>query len=273
MFAKLLKYDYRATRRYGFACLIAIGVATLLGSLVLLFLCNFFQGGTEGTPLFQSITAIGSMLLMYGIIFVISLTNTVILVICMVHYYKNLVTDEGYLTFTLPVKVDHILLAKFTNSTLWALVIGAATILSFVIMASVGLAYFDVLAEFADITRLLASLVSGTGVAILIFAIIFSLLSLANTHLLYYMAIFLGSVIAKKNKALAAIGCVLGVNFIYSSIYSIIYSIFVTSISLSTHVDIALLVLLIIGCIVMAGLDFLFYYLTRRMMHRSLNLP
>ena len=273
MFAKLLKYDYRATRKYGYICLITIGVATLIGSLLLLFICNFFQNGTEGAPFIESLVAMSSIMLMYCVFFVITLTNTAILVVCLIHYYKNLVTDEGYLTFTLPVTADQILLSKLANSLIWSTVIAFATVLSLTIIATTGVSFFGAMDELAIIIAELKNLITGSGVAFGIFSFIFGALSLINSHLLYYMAIFLGSVIAKKNKALAAIGCVFGVYFIYSTIGSIIYSFFVTSISIAKNPVNALLVLTIIGCVVMAGLNVLFYYLTRRMMRNSLNLP
>ena len=47
----------------------------------------------------------------------------VTLIFVFIRYYKNFFTDEGYLTFTLPVKRSTLLNAKTVNAMIWGLLL------------------------------------------------------------------------------------------------------------------------------------------------------
>lgn len=118
MLGKLLKYELRATAR------ILLPVYLLL--MVLAGLCRLFlelsaQYDAPALVIFQNITSL---------IFFLSLAGVSALsVLLMVYrFYKNLMTDEGYLMFTLPVTVDQIIWSKLLVAELWTVVVVAVDV-------------------------------------------------------------------------------------------------------------------------------------------------
>ena len=274
MFSKLLKYDFRAVKRFAIIILTIIAVAAVLGSVDLAYICGLIKSGAlETDSLFSVLSMTSSVFMMYFVVFLLGLASTAMLVVSMIHFYKNLVTDEGYLTFTLPVTPKQILLSKFTNSTLCSLAVSVATGIAIVIIVLVGFGVSGLLGEFFSILWEGIKITTWQFWVIMVLMSIFGLVSLANTHLLYYMAIILGSIIVKKNKALAAIGCVVGVGFIYSSVTSTVYTILMSTTAFFENVVASIIILLSVAIVLLAGLSYLFYYLTERMLSRSLNLP
>lgn len=112
MFLKLFKYDFKSIIKkivYYYIILIAVAIFAKIIDLLLTNTDFFFLA------YFPRMIYIMTM----------SLGLTVALILCMIRYYKNMLSDQGYLTHTLPVKRSHILLAKL----LATLVIEAITIL------------------------------------------------------------------------------------------------------------------------------------------------
>ncbi|MBO4853623.1 MAG: hypothetical protein J5482_00555 [Oscillospiraceae bacterium] len=112
MLGKLLKYELRATAR------ILLPVYLLL--MVLAGLCRLFlelsaQYDAPALGIFQNITSLLFFLSLAGV--------TALSVLLMIYrFYKNLMTDEGYLMFTLPVTVDQIIWSKLLVAELWTVV-------------------------------------------------------------------------------------------------------------------------------------------------------
>ena len=52
-------------------------------------------------------------------VFVLAALVTVTTILILYRYYKNFFTDEGYLTFTLPVTRDQLLWSKIINAFIW----------------------------------------------------------------------------------------------------------------------------------------------------------
>lgn len=111
MFLKLFKYDFKSViTKIVFYYIILIAVA-IFAKIIDTILAN-----TQ----FASLSTLPSLL--YNFIMLSGVM--VALVLCMIRYYKNMLSDQGYLTHTLPVKRSQILLSKL----LVTLVIEAITI-------------------------------------------------------------------------------------------------------------------------------------------------
>lgn len=67
-------------------------------------------------------------------IFALFALCALMMVFMMVHFYKNLVTDEGYLTFTLPVSPANILCSKLFTAFVWNILAWIAAFCAFVIL-------------------------------------------------------------------------------------------------------------------------------------------
>ena len=109
MLGKLMKYELRATSR------------TMLPLFLLTLLLSVFT--RMSTAVVQhthtNITESLNMLLIFA--FVLALVGTAVfsVVLMVVRFRNNLMTDEGYLMFTLPVSVHQLLWAKLLVSMLW----------------------------------------------------------------------------------------------------------------------------------------------------------
>ena len=109
MLGKLMKYELRATGR------------TMLPLFLLTLLLSVFT--RMSTAVVQhthtNITESLNMLLIFA--FVLALVGTAVfsVVLMVVRFRNNLMTDEGYLMFTLPVSVHQLLWAKLLVSMLW----------------------------------------------------------------------------------------------------------------------------------------------------------
>lgn len=119
MLGKLLKHEWKATWK----------VPTLLIGLNLF--CSLAAGASFALPIWESdwvglpISAVMVMMLFYFAMIGSSLGITIYMA---VRYYKNMYTDEGYLTHTLPVSARQLLLTKVINMSAWSL-IGVVSIL------------------------------------------------------------------------------------------------------------------------------------------------
>lgn len=121
MLGKLMKYEFKATARIFvplFAALLAMAAVTKLT-----------LGLRMQTPHVISL-ALSIMLIVAA--FVITLILTV------QRFYKNLMTDEGSLMFTLPVDTGRLIWSKLLVATIWTVVCTAVVFLSLMIMASSG---------------------------------------------------------------------------------------------------------------------------------------
>lgn len=165
MLKKLLKHEYKATARFflptygGFALLLLVQRLSLLwastmrhdqsflGQLARIVM-NLFS--------FASVLALIALLLcpmIYGI----------------TRFYKNMLSDEGYLSFTLPVTVGQHLISKLLVMLSWQ-------ILTFFVAAGCGVLYFlsvhpqDVQEMFSDLGFVFQTIldVKGWGVLVVV---------------------------------------------------------------------------------------------------------
>lgn len=190
MLGKLIKYEFKATGRV---------FLPLFGALLLLALVSrLFISLRLKAP-----SGIGIALSVFMIIAVFVIT----LIITLQRFYKNLLTNEGYLMFTLPVSTDSIIWSKLIVAAVWNILSIVAVTAAVLIMAvtesdlSIHLAQLAALLDKAGINTALlgvfisefvvlavASLVSG----ILMFYACMSVSLLMNRNrILFSFAAFL----------------------------------------------------------------------------------
>lgn len=108
MLGKLIKYEFKGTARLYLPFFALLILLTAVNRISLQFGLGHSQA--------MEIPAVISMML-YIIavvaIFVIAMVATV------QRFYKNFMTDEGYLMFTLPVSQDGLILSKLIVATIW----------------------------------------------------------------------------------------------------------------------------------------------------------
>ena len=120
MLGKLLKYELKATSRVFIPLYIAILVVSIVNGLSLnLEILNI-----------QGLATIVLMCLFISL-FVITIVVTI------QRFNKNLLKDEGYLMFTLPVSSKYLVLSKYLTSLIWTFLSFIVALLSFTIIFTI----------------------------------------------------------------------------------------------------------------------------------------
>lgn len=206
MFVKMFKYDFKATwGLLGLLSVIALG-AGAAGSAVVRLL-NQGQGKFFETMLIISMIAVVFYLVGYSLAAMFLLLS---------RFYRSRFTDEGYMTFTLPVNNHQILLSSFVNCTLGLIVCMLVTAVSFAILVFFGSEILDgqrwefVKTCFDHLPGLLKEIGGGN---ILMFLLML-LAGFISEVLTIMLAITLGSIIAKKHKILTGVAAYYGLNML-----------------------------------------------------------
>ena len=123
MLGKLLKHDFKALFRNYSLLFAVLLLVTLLYKFCLLLPKNIvlsFMNGLMGALY---------VIVILGCLFGAAVIN-------IVRFYKNLVTDEGYLTFTLPVSSRQIVASKLISALVMDVLMAVAVLLSTLVLRS-----------------------------------------------------------------------------------------------------------------------------------------
>ena len=280
MLRKLFKYDFKYIAKYTIPAMIAALCAALAatGILRIMMSYDFDKYGTIGN--IAEIT--GGILLFFCVLFII-LFNLIVTVIILKRYYDNCFTDEGYLTFTLPTDSNTILVSKVLAGVLWSMITGIIMIGCLAILVLFGTSQSGVINH--EITEFLSSglkLMSENPQNWLVAMeiLVMTIVSVFFSITVFYLAITIGSIIAKKHKILASIGIYYGINIILSILMEIFMTIFAVStyspidyeysVSISVYGTIHLTIG--IFTLIFAGLAVGAYLITRHLLSKKLNL-
>lgn len=216
MFAKLLKHDFRASwGLLGILSLIALGAGAAGSGLI-----RYIDNGTNG-----DIWELLSLIAMMGVIFYLIAYSIAVMFILLGRFYKSRFTDEGYLTFTLPVTTHQVLLSSFLNCFLGLLAATVVTVVSFGIFTFFGIKELD--GERMEFIRLcfqkLPDLIDLAGWGNILSFLVMALAGTACELLTIMLSITIGSVLAKKHKILAAIGVYYGLHVGLSILCSVMF--------------------------------------------------
>ena len=133
MLGKLLKQDFRATARIMLPLYAAVPVLGLFTNLIT-HLCENQNGFL--------IRAIGALVsFVFSLSLIAAVVTTVVLMI--LRFYRNLMTDEGYLMFTLPVSTTELIFSKLIVSIVWFLGTFAVDALGLLLSGTLG-SYEDI---------------------------------------------------------------------------------------------------------------------------------
>ena len=221
MFRKLLKYDILSVFKLWWISAVSASVlAVVCGICIQIINVDYTVHDAIKTFAF-----LGATLSVIG--------NIAFIVVSMIflgmRFYKHFFSDEGYLTFTLPVKKTSLLNSKLTVS----MIFGIATLLVFLINLCIALAigfpdqFFSVdtwKSLFEMIGEFFSELKVYGGIYIAEF-IIGCIVYLALSFLMIYFCITVSSLLAKKHRILVAIG----VYYIFNIITSTAIQIFMSS--------------------------------------------
>lgn len=260
MLSKLFKHEMKATARLLLPLYLILAVLTIMDRIVIYL--DIFKGVLAVIPGFITFAYVASII---AILIVSS-------VIVIYRFYKNLMTDEGYLMFTLPVSPHHLINSKLLVSIIWNIGSLVGVILSLLIVFSGSSAF----ADFPEAWRQLVAAFKaefGSYSAIFVVEIILLIIcSIINSILTIYVSIAIGQFF-NGHKILGSIAAYIGISAalqIFTTAASIIFGfIFRNSVDDITLLPMIVFPMLLLFLIV---LNAIYYVVTNYIFKRRLNL-
>lgn len=280
---KLLKYDMKSVFKvWWIASLAAVGV-TVLGALCLRVLLGMTELNTTDSPL-TTLMTISCVLGIVAAFFALAGYELVVVFFLMRRYYCHFFTDEGYLTFTLPVRRTALLASKVLMALTYSL-LSMTVVLLCIGMYVVAIAHFapQEIAEFGSVLGEMLNELNHLCKGFLpVYVLEFGLYLLASSllgSLFAFLCITIGAIVAKRQKILAAIGIYYGGYVVVTSLSQIVFSVlinvnvpFFMNFTGSSREFLALALMGLFFVLVMAGLATLCWWLILRLLKRRLNL-
>ena len=221
MFGKLMKAEWRASRRViGALCAVVLISGALLGLLGNLLL----QESSSSWQLPGFVNVLFSLLSVAAVLAVaLSLAASVFYALW--RYYRSRFTEEGYLTYTLPVNNHQLMLSSILASVLEILLVALATVaavaMAFGIFAA-GLPWDEVdgsvwlrLRDAFEELRISFHPIAGDMVLLLVNAVMMWLTILLTLML----AVTIGATAAKKHPIFLAIAVYYGLSLVRMAAY------------------------------------------------------
>lgn len=226
MLKKVLKYDLKSIFKYWWIGAVASFALSLLGSVGI----SFFNSEKEIPIPVEIFSIISIVLSILGYVAFIFLAQ----ILVFVRYYKNFYSDEGYLTFTLPVKRASLFNSKLIMGSVTSVSTALFCLLSASVMLIIGFRNEIFTKETYDyIVKTLNELFATTADVIAfvigsIELIILGVLLFVLSNMFMYLCISIGATISKKAKVVSAIGVYYAASSIGTFLMTM-FSIFVSS--------------------------------------------
>lgn len=268
MLKRLLKYEYKNLSRMLWPILLGMLGLSVLGfgivEIIILTLDDLF------ITLFMLGTFCGFLVI------AILLAPVVAIFIIVMRFYKNMFTDEGYLSFVLPVSIHTQLTAKLISGSLWTLIYTVASMLAFGIFFGIPILIHggDFLAELWSVLLALLGARPFTAVLYLFEILLAVVVGAISQTLLYYASVTVGSTLMPKHKILGSILFYFVINAITNILSGTVGTVLSYTMSMSMlSGSLLLLHLSMFGSILLSvALGVAAYIVTAQMLKNKLNL-
>lgn len=197
MLSKLLKYEIKATARV----LLPLYAALLVFAAVNKGISAMSQNRWEAPEVISMAVYI---MVMIGI-FVMTLVVTI------QRFYKNLLSDEGYLMLTLPVESWKHIVSKLLIAMLWSVVSGIIALLSIFIIAFDKILTAQFLQDVSNVFNEFLQVFNVSIAFLIVGAVLAFIISLAANVLIIYASMALGHLF-NRHRILASIGAFVALN-------------------------------------------------------------
>lgn len=187
---KLLKYEWKACAR---TCLPLYGVMLLMSVVSAMMTTESAQNFMNGIP-----TAILGMLYFAMLVAVFVVTA----VILIQRFYKNLLGDEGYLMFTLPVTVAQHIWSKVIVAVAICFLSGVVALLSIAILGAGSGSVIGIAMTLGEMGRVIAT--EPNAIGYMLEFILLMVLGTASAVLYIYLCMALGH-LARKHRVLMSV--------------------------------------------------------------------
>lgn len=207
MLKNLLKYELKSTART---------FLPLYGVLIVFALINkIFFGLASNGPAWPVGIGLSAY---FGIIVAIGVMTFLVII---QRFYRNLLTDEGYLMFTLPAATSSLVISKSIAALIW-IILGTFTTWISIFILSFDSHLFSTIAQEFQILLEQFYFYTGMPFSLVVFEfIIFGFLSVLSGVFTLYAAIAIGHLFS-KNRVLASFGAFLGLNIALQAIFTFV---------------------------------------------------
>ena len=211
MLRKLLKYEFKATGRTFLPLYLVLVIFACINKLFMVI--NASNSGLFLLSIPADISRAVYVILIIGIFVLTFLTM-------IKRFHKNLLSSEGYLSFTLPVKSWAHILCKLITSIVWIIASAVVTFFTIVIIEWSKEFFSTLPQEFWQFIDQANQAVGMHGYLYVIEFITALLSGLAMSILTIYVAIAIGHLVNSRRR-LASIGAFLGITFLSQIIPSV----------------------------------------------------
>ena len=213
MLGKLMKHEFRATARIMLPVMGAMMALALLANLSI----RGLAGNLSDVPMLKILFTL--IIIFFGAAVVATVVMS--LVIMVSRFYRNLLKDEGYLMFTLPVSVHELIWSKLIVSLVWFLATGLLIFLVMALMA-LNLSHTNlemILKQLPSWSEIIGWLdqagVRGQVITFLVQTVLGTLIGIIAACLHFYAAMALGHMFS-KDKVLLSIVFFVGISFAFN---------------------------------------------------------
>lgn len=268
MLGKLLKYEVKATARLFLPLYLTILIFAAINRFFFA-MPNIGEKPLSFSSLAMTISMVVYVTLMVGLVLMT-------LIVLIQRFYKNLLGDEGYLMFTLPVQSWSHILSKLAVSMLWTVVSGGVAFCSILFISSKNISTIELYNGLSMVFNQFRQYFGASTYLVSFEAIVLGLLAIASTILNIYAAIALGHLFSKY-KLLVSFGMYIALKTISQLFMTLITFIFwnkatfgmeIHSMPSALQVNNFLLVSILYFGAISAG----YFILTNYILKRKLNL-
>ncbi|AGA69143.1 hypothetical protein Desdi_1654 [Desulfitobacterium dichloroeliminans LMG P-21439] len=266
MLSKLMKYELKATGRV----FLPLFLAALAFALIARFTGAFSAGQQWETPVI--ISTIMYISVMVGM-FVMTLIMTI------QRFYKNLLSEEGYLMFTLPVKPWQHIVCKMLVSMFWVVLSFLIALCSILMIAYKAGDWGRFMGEAGPVWQEISDFLGSSLYLYSFEGILGVIFTLASAILILYASIAIGHLF-NQYRVLASFAAFIGLNVLTQIITMAITKIL--GFNLDQHIEINLanfhsmqteLHTIIVLTLMIAALEATaYFFITERILSKRLNL-
>lgn len=220
MFGKLIKAEWRASRRVvGLLCLAVLLAGLVLGGIG----CGLFLGETHNWQVYETVELLLALLTAAAMM-TMAIAWAASVFYALWRFYKSRFTEEGYLTFTLPVNGHQLMLSSILASILEILAVLLATAVACVLglgISALGIPWNEAPADFwprlwEELEKLWLEFVPYGGVVAEVALAAF--LTALSQLIMLMLAVTIGGMAAKKHPILMAILVYYGISLVWTII-------------------------------------------------------
>lgn len=201
MLRKLLKHEFRATARV----MLPLYLLTVVLALGTRLMGAWTHNLAMGNQFLEGFTAFLTGLVGIGFVLSVMAVFVVAWVLMILRFRSNLLADEGYVMFTLPVSPHQLVWSKLIVSTVW---FAGAVVIDAIAMVTLlaDLSAFQGLAEFIQtMMRELDAYLLGNGIAVVVELLVLAVVSCLGLCLSFYAPLAIGHSFAQHKMLLSVV--------------------------------------------------------------------